>query len=613
MSRETAEVIEQLMSQQNFPVMLYELQLIDRGLGSFSGMILTDTTKSWLDSEWATTTAIVTDVDGQRFTVSANDVTTITVISGGLTPVDGEYSVERWFHITSHLENLDAEGKPDSFDYGTDEFGRVKSYLPYPINHKMLHDHELGRFPQLQVTVLNPGEELFSEYYNLDTVQFDFYALFERYSALRGNVMNIIVAFLDADGELVTSPTDVNITNQFTIIKSDVSKDKLVFSVTSLGNFNEKKIPARTFSKATCGWVYKGDECAYTSSDPTLTGTITRCNKLFKSNVFYREKEILELTPVVGQQYNFTLPDGLTIPSDMESHVLGSIVECTKINYLWRVTAIVNESTITIKSYGNAVLLLDQINSITERVTVNIYEKECCYGHADTGTIYTDSSYKQFKNYIGFCKHNDLVFNGDFNTLGLYGGALEPIVWAPVGDLYVHKSYAFGTGATTLVQPCYVAGYPATNIPIETGKKFMFIIRYYGANTVDDSTDRYLTYTIRASIGGTTRYWDTAAGALTSAPTANQVLLRPYNERLGIADFDITQKEDVRFVLFDEIVTIVDLQIASLQTEVALFNIQIQTEGDTEIIYNYIALIMYNQFERFGGFPAIPTSRYWFF
>jgi len=617
MARETAEVIEQLMSQNIFTVLLYEVQLIDRGLGAFAAVgddyVLTDTTKTWITNEWLNDSAILTDVEGQRFVIGSNTDTTITVTPGGLVPASGEYTIERWFYLTSHLENLDSDGTPATITYGEDEFSRSKLYLPYPINHNMLHDHELGRFPQMQISLYNPGSEAFSAYYNLEA--YDFYSLFERYSALRGNRINITIIFIDDDGDIVTDPTTMNIENQFTIIKSDIKRDKISFTLTSLGNFNEKKIPTRTFSKATCGWVYKGNECGYTHSDSTLTTTLSSCNKLLKSHVFSLDDGELELTPVALQQYQFTLPHDKAIAEDMESHVLGSTVECTTINYLWRVTAVIDAFTLEIKSYGNTRRLLDQVSTETGKVTVNIYEKECCFGHADVGTLQIQSTYANNANYLGFCKFNDIVFNGDFNTLGLYGGTLKLLVWLPVGSLSAHKSYVFGTGATSLTQLSYLNGVPETNIPLETGKKFAFIIRYYGANTINDSVDRYLTYTIRSSIGGTTRSWDATTSTLIDAPAfPNQVKLRPFTERLGIADFDNKQKEEVRFVLFDEVLTVVDFQtIAPLATNIFNISIQIETPANTEIVYNYVAMIMYNQFERYGGFPSIPTSRYWFF
>lgn len=617
MGRETAEVIEQLMSQQMFTAILYELQLLDYGSGTFSGTIITDSTKTWMASEWAVDTSVLVDVNGNRYPVIANTTSTATVSIpvGTADPASGEYTIERWFYITSHLENLDTDGKPVSFTYGEDEFSRSKTYFPYPINHKMLHDHELGRFPQLNITVFNPAGEAFSQYYNLES--FDFYSLFERYSALRGNIVNITLIFIDEDGDIITDPSTVNIANQFTITKSDIARDKITFILTSLGNFSDKKIPSRTFSKATCSWVYKGKECAYSASDPTLTTELTRCNKLLKSSVFSSEKDVFELTYVSGNNYQLpgsSSDNRITIPEDMEEYVIGCIVECTKANYLWRVTGItttdVANDTLTIESYGNTRSLSEFENEETETIIVSIYEKECCFGHSDTGTTYVMSTFANNNDYTGFCKFNDIAFNGDFNTLGIYGGPLAP--WLSSGSLTPYKSYVFGTGATTLAQIMYVYGIPSTHSPLETGKKFAFIIRYYGANTVNDGVDRYLSYQITAGIGGT-KYWNAATNEFQIGSVSNTVLLRPYSQRLGVADFDDSQKGDVRYMLFDEEIAIVVLEYGSLQAQIGSIAVNITTPADTEIVYNYIAMIMYNQFERFGGFPAIPTSRYWYF
>ncbi len=66
MGRDTVEVIEQLMSQHIFTILLYEIQVKDVGTCTVGGggSTITDTSKTWIASEWATNTAIFTDKDG---------------------------------------------------------------------------------------------------------------------------------------------------------------------------------------------------------------------------------------------------------------------------------------------------------------------------------------------------------------------------------------------------------------------------------------------------------------------------------------------------------------------------------------------------------------------
>ena len=610
MARDTAEVIEQLMSQTNFTLMLYEIQVKDTGLCSVVGSTITDTTKTWITHEWETDTTIFTDVEGSRFIITDNTDTTITVAG---VPVEGEYTVERWFFLSSHIEDIDVVGKPASITFGEDEFTRPKIYSPYPINHKMLHDHELGKFPQLQVSVYNPGTEAFSAYYDLD--EFDFYSLFERYDALRGNIFNIIVGFIDSSGDIIIDPDTANILNSFTIMNSDITRDLITFTISSLGNFSDKKIPARTFSKTTCGWVYKGDKCLYTSSDSTLTTPITVCNKLLKSHTFDRGG--LELYHEGAEVY-FTTQE---ISTDMQSYVLGCIVESPKVPYLWRITAVTivaGGTRLTITSKNNGKQLSDYLDdSVTDMVRVNIYEKECCFGHTDTGTTFTQTPSYGSRYLRGYCKYNELAFNGDFSAIG----DTETIPqWSPTGDVTVASGYAFIVGAATISQQLYYQ-YKKTgptdpdenlyDLPLETGKMFNLVFRYYGASIVSGET-RSISYTLTANMDGTTYYWNATSNIFQIGSTSNSIELHPYQRRLGISNYTAEQKEYIRYFKFDEYISSVKL-IAGSTSRVREMNLSISIPAGAEVVFNYVSCILHNQFERFGGFPSIPTTRFWYF
>jgi len=611
MARDTTEVLEQLMSQNMFTVLLYEIQVKDTGTCTVIGTTITDSTKEWFSSEWATDTAIFTDVNGDTFTVVSNTATTLVLND---TPADGEFTIERWFYLSSHIEDIDLEGKPATITYGTDSFGRVKEYIPYPVDHKLIYDHELGKFPQLRVSVYNPGSEAFSAYYDLEA--FDFYSLFERYDAFRGNTLKLFIIFIDSTGEIITSPSDANIENYFTIMTSDVKRDAITFTVSSLGNFADKKIPARIFSKITCGWVYKGNKCLYQSSDPSLTTSITRCNKLLRSHVFQSaaEEDTSVLKPGVSLHYEsgegtyaFSFSEeGEGVPADMEDYVLGCIVETPIVQYLWRVTA-VDDSILTIQSHTNSKRLNEFLDA-DDNVKVNIYEKECCYGHADTGTLVATNPLFDNTEKRGYCKYNDLVYNGDFNTFGDYDPLSQ---WDTTGTISVRSGYAFLEGLVTMEQDLYDAATPDDDLPLDTGKKLNLLFRYYGAS-LENGVDKNLFWTFRANIG-VTRYWNATTKAFQIAPVINSIPLKPYNQRLGIADYTDAQKDDIRYLKFDEYVDTIILESGVSTAEVDDIHLTIATPTNSEVVFNYVSCIVFNQFERFGGFPGIPTSRFWYF
>ncbi len=406
-----------------------------------------------------------------------------------------------------------------------------------------------------------------------------------------------------------------NIINNFTIINSDIGRDNITFTVSSLGNFADKVIPARTFSKVTCGWIYKGDKCLYTSSDPSLSTSISRCNKLLRSYAF-KGKQITLSNPGPGGGNDFTLTSAIS--EDMEDYILGCIVETTTAPYLWRITA-VNGTVLTITSYRNSIPLNRYV--VDGAVQVNVYEKECCFGHSDTGTLVVNNPAYGNKFLRGFCKYNDLVFNGDFNNL-VGANSLERWTITPSeqGAIELVYGYAFITRPVTLEHQLYdnyVKILPTdpdvvpVTFPLETGKRFNLVFRYYGASTVSGES-RSMYYRLSANMGGTVYYWNATTKSFQLGTLLNAIPLRSYNQRLSIENFSDEQKREIRFLKFDEYISSIVFSYGSA-TEVREINLFIQIPSGAEVAFNYISCILQNQFERFGGFPAIPTTRFWYF
>jgi hypothetical protein len=263
---------------------------------------------------------------------------------------------------------------------------------------------------------------------------------------------------------------------------------------------------------------------------------------------------------------------------------------------------------LTITSYSNNHALSEYKSDIDNSVQVNVYEKECCYGHSDTGpTSVYPPAYDDVET-MGFCKYNDLTYNGDFSDIGT-GDPLEP--WNSTGSISVKNGYAFINGAASLSQQLYDPTAPDIKYSLETGKKFNLVFRYYGASTSSGVT-KTMSYTLSAVIGGGTRYWNASTKTF-GGSVSNEITLRPFTQRLGISSYSDDQKDMIKYFKFDEYITTIDLRYGGSTGNVGNINLAIVTPSGSEVVFNYISCIMHNQFERFGGFPGTPTSRFWYF
>lgn len=624
----SAAVIAELMGQKTYPVLLYEIELKDEGEGTFAGgVVMTDTSKDWIASEWNVTSASLTDANGHAYEVLSNTATTITIVADGTDPTDGEYILRRWFYLSDHVEELSSTGLPEPIEFGVDDLGRAKVYLPYPIKLKMISDHEVGSFPQINIDLLNPGSELISDYYEL--ARFDFYQHFERYSALRNNIVNVIIVFLDENGDLITDDSyAVKLVNQFIITQTAISRDQITCTVDSLGNLARKKIPYKTFSKVTCEHVYKDRLCGHIQSTH-LGSPIATCNKRLRSHVFGKDDPV-EVT-YTGSGSWYSLPDTFQLTTaDQRDAVIGSIVESAKASYLWYISDCSYSGGFTrieLSQYASGTpasgvfSLYPNYTDDNNCAMVNILEKECCMGHNNTGRLYCYSYYYFNPNDTrtrGYCKPNDLIINGDFDSLNSGFGSL--FGWESTGNidltdaidggvLYVNASGLLSSFA--MEQRCY---YTAGDVDMEPanlllgGAALNFIVRYYGTDAVISQNAR-LQYQIDVSGGIGTRYWNNTTRTWAVASTWNSLDLRPYNERA------FYKKDITKYIKMDEHVTQIPLTVGT--TAINRITVRFRAGafyslGRSYIAIDYVALQQHNQHERFGGFPGIPTSKFWF-
>ena len=206
---ENQTLIEQLLGVKSWPVFFYEIQIKDEGKGTAGTGTFTADDKAWDDNEWITDTAFnnasFTDRDGTTFTISDNSDDTLT-LSG--TPVTGDFELKRWLYLASYSEGYVGTYLPVVYN--------SKSYLPYPVKIGNLGSYELGQFPQISLSMPNPGVQVL-----------DVYRALEKYNGLRGCTVNIITAFIDENGDLYDD-VDIQLIDQFIIQHPTITNTQLL-------------------------------------------------------------------------------------------------------------------------------------------------------------------------------------------------------------------------------------------------------------------------------------------------------------------------------------------------------------------------------------------------
>jgi hypothetical protein len=581
-------LIEQLLGVKSWPVFFYEIQIKDEGKGTAGTGTFTADDKAWDSGEWITNTSLnnsaFIDKNGTTFTISANSDDTLT-LSG--TPVTGDFELKRWLYLASYSEGYTGTYLPITFN--------SKSYLPYPVKIGNLGSYELGQFPQVSLSMPNPGVQVL-----------DVYRALEKYNGLRGCTVNIITAFIDENGDLYED-TDIQLIDQFIIQQPTITNTTVTFNLQNFGNLSDKKIPARTYSKLTCGFIYQDEDCKN-------IGDTSYCNKLLCSYLFTD----LQLEHRSGNE--FSTDQDLTQYVDAiggESSLIGCNVEITQINYLWRIVSFTDAGSspypnrLTISTTSGTRALSSYLTD--GKVNVNIIDKFSCKGHTDEGDQATPVNSLWATNFSTLMiDKGNLLAQNDF---GLGQNGLWNIVDGRVIDedgvgevqmnsmgLIINKTV--GSQSIHVEQDVNLIGSPL----LELGHHYILYLRYYGYSLSSNASSFRvgLTATYNATsyyFNFTTKTWDGSTTSVQIPLNSNAFKINLFGE--GETNF-IQKNEYIYVVPFNMsstgTISHFNINIGSPATDTATFIVQITNCGFYRLI----------QQEHFGGFPAMPMSKLWY-
>jgi len=580
-------LIEQLLGVKSWPVFFYEIQIKDEGKGTAGTGTFTADDKAWDDNEWITDTAFnnasFTDRDGTIFTISDNSDDTLT-LSG--TPVTGDFDLKRWLYLVSYAEGYVGTYLPITF--------HSKSYLPYPVKIGNLGSYELGQFPQVSLSMPNPGIQIL-----------DVYRTLEKYNGLRGCTVNIITAFIDENGTLYED-TDIQIIDQFIIQQPTITNTTVIFNLQNFGNLADKEIPARTYSKLTCGFIYKDNNCKY-------SGDIPSCNKLLCSYLFSN----LQLTHISGNLFSTTedLSQYVDVDEDPDPEVAnkslkGCNVEITTINYLWKIINF-TANQLEISTTSGTKLLSDYLTN--GKVNVNIMDKFSCKGHTDEGdqTVPVWTSAYIFDNAIKKITPTDnknLLILDNFE-LGLNGlwNILDGQSQIQMNDMGLTINKTVGSQSIHVYQDFDLSS-SILDSKVEVGHHYILYLRYYGYSLSSSASSFRVKITINYVGSLTNYYFNFATKTWSDTSTSVQIPLNSnaFKVDLSVGTSFIQKMEYIYIVPFNISPEIVirrfNINIGSPSTDTATFIVQITKCGFYRLI----------QQEHFGGFPAMPMSQLWY-
>jgi len=601
MPRTTSEsLITQLTSLTSFPVFLYEIELLDNGEADSVTEIgegiyrLEDATKGWVVDEWPVDGAEIVDIDGNSYSITSNTSTQVTFTASS-EPIMTEYTLRRWFYLAQFVDGY--TGAYSTILYNT------HSYIPWPIEHSATQDYEIGKFPSISIDIFNPGPEIIN-----------FYSDLERYNGLRGCRVNIIMVFVNDSGEIITG-SEMKLINEFLIEQTIVNPKQIKFKAQSLGNLPDKRIPKRSYSKLTCTWVYKDSRCAY-------NGTISSCSKQFKSLI--GKEVVIEYGETAGDKEVWYIVDSTFFKESAD--LSGNLVESSEHNAIWQIDS---------SGYGDditSIVFDTDTNPISPRdlkpllahprLTVDIIDKYCCYGHNQPGRkrIYNHSYLCLLQRSILI--PNDLVVGGNFDTLESQWGVTllaKILCMSSISGFLAMDTSEHGP--CTLHQRVYDAqtedciGDQTTHAAMILDKEMRLLpltplelaIKYYGWSINEGHTSVFV-YKILLNGGwsynASTDEWEYSLSP--SEQVWNPIECR--SSEYATESFN-------RLFKFDDY--IIQFQLPNVLPVLLAVYLRFGNEGEWDtnnesiVILDYVALRLNLQSERFGGFPAIPTSQYW--
>lgn len=599
-------LLEEILAVQSWPVFLYSIQIMDKGSGtSPAAYQFTCTGKSYDTNEWQNVVGIsdsqLEDENGDTYTIGAHAAgDTLTNLSG--TPVDGDFVLTRWLYLAAMPEEYTGSYTRILYD--------SKEFLPFPVDHGAIEDHELGGFPQLTLTLHNPGTQIV-----------DLYRAFERYSGMRGSTVYITTVFVGSTGEIYAD-TDASLIDKFTVVSSVITEAQVVLEMQSTGNLVDKKIPARAYSRFTCDYVYKDNRCKY-------SGSLPACNKLYSSPILSTVKclhtgsETFEVP-----DNNRPLPDltdcviiittegggKYTTHDDKDKASIGG-----KEGYIWRVASNTDRAFV---ATSDSLLknLSDYVDAGTDEIVLSVIDKDCCLGHTDTGRITAPQwlDYNTRDDAKLYIERGNLLADGKFelgtptsgNVVWLAqttgGGSIN----STEGGAQIIKSS--GTQKAVIAQlGSYEMGDERRP---EKNQHYQFYMQYYGYTESGSPTTAYISVDIGFYYNGAFRWynWGTETWGTDATAQRNEITLRTVDYKTDFNPFfDANVKPDeVSQMVYTDwsggLPPYVSSQIACYIGSYAADNVTFKCK-----IYR-VGLHKYIPYEHAGRFPGIPLTRIWY-
>ena len=160
----------------------------------------------------------------------------------------------------------DYDGSTDLFftNYDTNITFDSQEYTKFPISHEFISENTKGQIDTIKV-ILGNVSRLIQAYLEAN----DF----------RGLKVEIKQVFAD-----LLDDADAYIKHIYYIDSYTADQQNVEFNLTSKFDVLEVELPARKFSRNTCGWKFKSPECGYVGAETECSKVLSRCRVLNNSS-----------------------------------------------------------------------------------------------------------------------------------------------------------------------------------------------------------------------------------------------------------------------------------------------------------------------------------------
>lgn len=159
----------------------------------------------------------------------------------------------------------DYDGASDLFltNYNENVTFDSREYARFPIEHEYISENTQGQIDSVKLTLGNVSRLIQAHLENYD---------------FRGVKVEIKQVFRD----LLDDP-DAFIKHVYYVDSYMADQQSVEFTLTSKFDVLEVELPARKFSRNTCGWKFKSTECGYIDGETECNKTLARCRELENS------------------------------------------------------------------------------------------------------------------------------------------------------------------------------------------------------------------------------------------------------------------------------------------------------------------------------------------